>query len=126
MIIEAGVRETSKNGTTLLWESTNTLAFSAQTVNVDLSQYKVIYITAAINTANSSSFKTSMILNDALLGQQAIWCGKDNRDAYRMVTVTASGLEFSNGNVRTYNSDGTFTTTTSTTVAIPVRIYGGY
>lgn len=126
MIIEAGVRETSKNGTVLLWESSNAVAFNAQTVQVDLSAYKVIYITAVTNTSSSSSAKTSMILNNALLGQQAVWCGEGNRDAYRMVTVAPTGLQFSSGNIRTYNSDGTFSTTTSTAAAIPIRIYGGY
>ena len=127
MIIEAGVRETSKNGTVLLWESPGTVAFSDRTIQVDLSEYKVIYITMALNTNESSSTKTSMILNDAILGQQAVWCGKNRYDAYRKVTVTSTGLEFSSATLRTYNNNGTFTLTPElSNAAIPVRIYGGY
>lgn len=127
MIIEAGIRDTSKSGPVLLWESPGTVAVSNKTIQLDLSAYKVIYITMATNTTEQSSTKTSMILNDALLGQQAVWCGQKRYDAYRTVTVTPTGLEFSSATLRTYNNDGTFAITPMTSnAAIPIRIYGGY
>lgn len=127
MIIEAGVRETSKNGIVVLWDKNDTGAsVGAFKVDLDLSPYKVLYISVQ-HTNNRARVTTVPIINDASASDQVVYCVDSLSEVGRAVTITTTGLRFSAGFKRTYGSDGAITVENGiANAAIPIRIYGSY
>ena len=127
MIIDPAANKFSNNGTELLWSKESGLTgFTAQTISLNHSKYKMLYIVLAHSITSTTPAKTSMIINDASIGPQIVWCGDATKEAYRSVEITTNGLSISSGVLRSYNSDGTVSESTSNSVALPIRIYGGY
>lgn len=126
MIIEAGVRESSKNGTVLLWNAERIGAATGPfEVDLDLSPYKVLYI-SLVHSTDVPDTMTTMILNDHTMVAQPLFSINHLTEVGRSVTITSTGLSFTNGFERQYTSDGTTFAVNIPTVAIPARIYGGY
>lgn len=127
MIIEAGVRETSKNGNVRLWDANkNGTAVGAFEVSLDLSPYKILYISVQ-HAPDNTNVMTTPIVNDASATSQFVYCVDNRTEVGRVVTITSTGLRFSAATKRTYGSDGTITVENGlANAAVPIRIYGSY
>ena len=123
MIIEAGIKEPLSNGIDLLWTGSSA-SFTTKTVEVDLSNYRILFIVARYNASTPSIAQTSVIINDASIGPQTVGCKSSTKESYRTVTITSTGLTISNGTIISFSSSGTASTSTSSAVVLPTQIYG--
>ena len=104
--------------TILLWTNPNpTSSFAAQTVALDLSEYKAICIETKLE-AESSIVAAFFIPVD---GNRCTMSVLYNSRGVRHATATVSGVIFTKG---LYASSGSATLADKNTAAIPQRIYG--
>ena len=99
-----------------LWTNNSpTVAFSAQTVQVNLSSYKGVEIVWRWSTADDGIFKQAFDKDTSSM----IFAMANNR-VYRELSVSDSGVTFTTGYLGAYNQQATATTY----YAIPIAIYG--
>ena len=96
----------------LLWTNpTPTSAFGAQTISLDLSQYKYVLVVTKSSTAEDYKPRTSIVLPVLETYDQPISIATTGSSTYRAATANANGITFGNNSSR--NS-----------ILIPYRIYG--
>lgn len=111
MILNAGGNNYATDSPTeLLWENeTPTVAFEAQTIELDLSEYSILYIVLK-DGLETDIFTTGAAMVDETLGEQTVGLKLTSTNSFtdRNVVITESGVEV----------------TKSAEVLIPYRIYG--
>lgn len=103
----------------LLWtNSSPASSFTAQTISLNLSDYKYVYMISEV-VINTSVYFDS--LNFIELTPKRSITYASNAVIYRAITVSNSGIAFGNGTkVTTYGSSAG----TDNTLMIPIKIYG--
>ena len=105
---------------TRLWKNEDlSSAYAAQKVELDLSEYDAVIVTAVTATTSHNVLSTLLIE----IGDGAMLIGfAAAKIAYRTFTVTATGVTFNGGYM--YNTYGNTTETANNSYIIPQRIYG--
>lgn len=104
----------------LLWTNASpTSAFAGQTVSIDLSDYKLVYINCSLANTTTDGSTTALIkMNDyGNLFHGFVGTGSGYYVACRRAYVTATGVTFTVGRACTTN-------TTNNSICIPYQIYG--
>ena len=103
----------------LLWtNSSSTSEFAEQTLNLNLSQYSLIYIVVKFSTSSSSNvigFLANTNFNGVILASHF-------KNYIRPANISSDSIVF--GNCGYFATYGTNTRTTSNGNLIPIRIYG--
>ena len=109
---------------TLLWENPSpTTTFAAQTINLDLSGYEMMYVLHMAAT-DYQYLSITPLINDPDIGEQHIMSYAGTTISERGASVTDSGIVFTSGTYIKSSSSGTLSNGTGTGYAIPYRIYG--
>ena len=102
----------------LLWTNASpTSAFSPQTVNIDLSEYSMVYVTGSWTATDTNTWFGLLIK----VGNSGIFSAIGTSKIYRGFHVSTSGINFEKGQFAT---SGGSSMTDNNLYAVPRQIYG--
>ena len=124
MIVNANGYSDKSATVDLLWENNAPkTVFAAQTLNIDLSGYEMLYV-VFITATDYTYLNVSMLVNDPSINKQMIASRAGMVQSRRDISLTNNTIAFGNGIFSKNSANGTVSNGNGTKYAIPYRIYG--